>query len=1559
MERRRACLAEVLEARCLLSTVTWTGAHNTGLWTDPLNWTGGSGVPGALDSVTIGSGFTTITIDSGTQAVHTLSSASPLQISGGSLAISSTATISTNLTLAGGTLQSTTISTTGSAALTFTNNGSNRLVNVAISGDMSLAGSGIVRVAGTFGLTGVATIGNGIMAFEGASPTIGSGTFLLGGGALGLYGQPGTQTLTIGSGVTVHGTGTVGPYELVGGTTGNLVNQGTISADVSGQILNVTPPNNFTNQGTASASGGGILDLNNAWSSAAGTLAINAGTLNLGGTFTTAGLHLSAFTRTGGIVNITGMQDNSTTGPLAFNAATGSWVLSGGTVSGGTITETAGSALTFTNNGSNRLVNVAVTGDLSLAGSNTVRVAGTFGITGIATIGNGIMAFEGASPTIGSGTFLLGGGALGIYGQAGTQTLTIAAGVTVHGTGAVGPYELVGGTTGNLVNQGTISADVSGQILSVTPPNSFTNQATASATMGGILDLNNAWSSAAGTLSVNAGTLNLGGTFNTAGLHLSAFTRTGGIVNITGTLDNSATGPLTFNAATGSWALSGGTVSGGTIADTGGAALTFTNNGSNRLVNVAVTGDLSLAGSGIVRIAGSFGITGIATIGDGIMAFEGTSPTISSGTFLLGGGALGIYGQPGTQTLTIAAGATVHGTGAVGPYELVGGTTGNLVNQGTISADISGQILNVTAPGTFTNQGAASAASGGILDLNNTWSSAAGTLAVNAGTLNLGGNFTTAGLDLPAFTRTGGTVNITGTLDNSTTGPLTFNAATGSWALSGGIVSGGTITETGGAALTFTNNGSNRLVNVAISGDMSLAGSGIVRIAGTFGITGVATIGDGIMAFEGASPTIGSGTFLLGGGALGLYGQPGTQTLTIASGVTVHGTGSVGPYELVGGTTGNLVNQGIISADVSGQILSVTAPNLFTNQATASATGGGILNLNNAWSSAAGTLSVNAGTLNLGGTFTTASLGLPAFTRTGGTVNITGTLDNSATGPLALNAATGSWALSGGTVSGGTITEAGGSALTFTNNGSNRLVNVAVTGNLSLAGSGIVRVAGTFGITGVATIGDGIMAFEGASPTIGSGTFLLGGGVLGLYGQGTQTLTIGPGVTVHGVGTVGAYELVGGTVGNLLNQGTITADVTGQVLNVTPPNNFTNQGTASASGGGSLKVLNASNLAGGVLTGGAWQAFSNSKLMLPASITTIAANVLLNGAASIITDSGGVNSALAGLAVIASGGSLSLQGGQGLFATPAGGTFTNHGTVTLGAGSHLPVAGAFTQGADGTFITQISGPTSASFGQIAATGTATVGGTLQATLGVGYDPAVGQSFAVVTGSSEVGTFSIFTGGITPSGRPLVIGYTATTATITINPAPAPTLLSTQIDDGNHQRSLVRSLKFTFSSPVTLAAGAITLALLNTGGSGTNDGSAPTNASIALGTPTSPDGGLSWVVPIVTTSTFSALGSLIDGIYTATVHASLVTDVLNRQLTGGDQTKTFHRLYGDINGDKRISNADFAFFSNTYNASFGQANYNPYFDFTNKNAKIGNADFTQFANRYNKQFIYTG
>ncbi len=169
----------------------------------------------------------------------------------------------------------------------------------------------------------------------------------------------------------------------------------------------------------------------------------------------------------------------------------------------------------------------------------------------------------------------------------------------------------------------------------------------------------------------------------------------------------------------------------------------------------------------------------------------------------------------------------------------IGGLTGNLN-----VATVSGSGSRLTLGGTYINNLGLTMPAGTILDLNGAWSSSS-TLNVNGGTLDLGGSFTTTGINLPAFSRTGGAVNITGTLDNSATGPLNLNATTGSWTLSGGTISGGTVNEAGGAILSSTANSANRLLNVTVNGDMSLAGGGDLRIGGTFGSSGIISLTGG------------------------------------------------------------------------------------------------------------------------------------------------------------------------------------------------------------------------------------------------------------------------------------------------------------------------------------------------------------------------------------------------------------------------------------------------------------------------------------------------------------------------------------------------------------------------------------------------------------------------------------------------------------------------------------------------------------------------------------------
>jgi len=182
-------------------------------------------------------------------------------------------------------------------------------------------------------------------------------------------------------------------------------------------------------------------------------------------------------------------------------------------------------------------------------------------------------------------------------------------------------------------------------------------------------------------------------------------------------------------------------------------------------------------------------------------------------------------------------------------------------------------------------------------------------------------------------------------------------------------------------------------------------------------------------------------------------------------------------------------------------------------------------------------------------------------------------------------------------------------------------------------------------------------------------------------------------------------------------------------------------------------------------------------------------------------------------------------------------------------------------------------------------------------------------------------------------------------------------------------SEIRSLTFKFTSAVQqLTAGSVTLARSNALGSrsGTNDGSPDTDVSAALNFAgaTTTDGGLSWTIPFnkSVAGITDASGSLVDNVYSSTVHATLVMDAFGQTLVGGDQVKVFHRLYGDVNNVKKLNNAEFTQFSNTFGLAGGAPGYNRYFDFKGPTlaapmgSVINNADFTQFSNRFPPAFL---
>jgi hypothetical protein len=208
-----------------------------------------------------------------------------------------------------------------------------------------------------------------------------------------------------------------------------------------------------------------------------------------------------------------------------------------------------------------------------------------------------------------------------------------------------------------------------------------------------------------------------------------------------------------------------------------------------------------------------------------------------------------------------------------------------------------------------------------------------------------------------------------------------------------------------------------------------------------------------------------------------------------------------------------------------------------------------------------------------------------------------------------------------------------------------------------------------------------------------------------------------------------------------------------------------------------------------------------------------------------------------------------------------------------------------------------------------------------------------------------------------SGTAYFDDYKATSGSV----VAAPQVSSFTVDDGTAQRSKVRSLTVMFDRPVTLSPGALSLSRHNTGGSGANDGSAPTDASGVLGVPTSSDGGTTWVVTFNGTAPFAELksdgtptGSLVDGIYTLSVDPTKVT-------AGGvamtsPASMTFHRLFGDFNGSKSIQALDYNAFRNAFGKGTGQTGFDASFDFDNSGT-VNALDFNQFRSRFGKVFTY--
>jgi hypothetical protein len=645
---------------------------------------------------------------------------------------------------------------------------------------------------------------------------------------------------------------------------------------------------------------------------------------------------------------------------------------------------------------------------------------------------------------------------------------------------------------------------------------------------------------------------------------------------------------LTTASMEGATTLNGGSLSGGAWTMVG-AQLLFTSNGNNALVGpITITGDLAKSGSnGFLSVTGGLTLNGTLFIQSNDTIDFGGTQTFSNGTidFVADNTAshtLRVSGADGS-TLTIAANAQITGgTGSSTSFVTSTGTgTQAILNLGTINADNPSAGLQITAD-SFTNQGTVRASNSGTLTIAATsWNSSAGSLGADNGTLNIGGAVTTAGLGLPNFFRNAGAVNITGAVNNAAA-TMTLNAQTGTFTLNGGTISGGTLTMTGGAQLLFTSNGNNALVGpITVTGDLAKSGSnGFLSITGGLTLNGTLSIQSNDTIDFGGTQTFSNGTidFVADNTAshtLRVSGADGS-TLTIAANAQITGgTGSSTSFVTSTGTgTQAILNLGTINADNPSAGIQITADS-FTNQGTVRASNSGTLTIAaTSWNSSAGSLGADNGTLNIGGSVSTAGLGLANFFRNAGAVNITGTVNNAAA-TMTLNAQTGTFTLNGGTISGGTLTMTGGAQLLFTSNGNNALVGpITVTGDLAKSGSnGFLSITGGLTLNGTLSIQSNDTIDFGGTQTFSNGTIDFvadntASHTLRVSGADGSTLTIAANAQITG-GTGSSTSFVTSTgtgTQAILNLGTINADNPSAGLQITA-DGFTNQGTIGATGG--------------------------------------------------------------------------------------------------------------------------------------------------------------------------------------------------------------------------------------------------------------------------------------------------------------------------------------------------------------------------------------------------------
>ncbi|MBI4984863.1 MAG: filamentous hemagglutinin N-terminal domain-containing protein, partial [Rhodocyclales bacterium] len=933
--------------------------------------------------------------------------------------------------------------------------------------------------------------------------------FSLAGGSLDLSGTAlFARTAAIGSGTLTSG----GTITVASGATLNW-SGGTLGATTAAALATLS--------GSTTNFSAGTLGANLAWTS--------SGTLNLAGNLSVAGL--PTFTRTAGsTVNLTGLLDNrNNTLDVGDAGRFGSGGLTSlsGTIQGGGVRNS--NATTPTLSGNNGTLDGVTLGGTALTTSGTLYID-----NGI-TLADGLAVNKGSSnwyfrgsgtqhiATPGAATLSSAGNWIAAAAGVTGQTLQIDNGVTVQGSAAFGNYE--SNTTNAVVNAGIINANSAGQYFHVYGA-TFVNDGTINVNGGSLTIAPKTaaaenWSNA-GTLNLASGTLSLGGRFSAAALASGHYTRSGGSVYLFGLLDNSGNTLDIGNAGLfGNGGLNrldaGGTIKGGTVLSTN-ATPTLTSNGG--ALDGVTLGGSALTTSGTLYFDNGVTLADGLTVNIGSNAYSwyfrgtGTQHVATAGTAVINSAGSYLYasGSSATdiETLQIDHGVTLQGYGGLGSSNRAA-----VINAGTVNANTAGQSFTI-APYRFTNTGTLNASAGtlalgggaseydpstGSVYVPYHWSNS-GQINIANATLNLGGIFAAA--DLGNFKRSGGAVNIAGTLDN--TGNVLDIGSAGLFGPGGltavvsnyyspqakGAIKNGVIWSSDATPLTL--NKTDYYAAGPVLDGVTLGGTRlVVRNAseynwyGDITILNNLTLADGVTVYKGNTAwnfangghlaTTGAATLDMAGGSL--------AAAAIDSGVTVQGYGSLG----------TVANAGTIVANTAGQTLSLTGA--FANSGTLNVSGG-TLKLGSsyfdyetntrqaeAWTNS-GRINLNSGTLTLDGLVSTANLGGTRFSRAAGTsLNLSGIIDNTGAtldlGSAGLFGVGGVTSFGGALIRNGTLIDSDAAPLRLAS-GTTTLDGVAVDAAVNIGG-GILNLLGAWSLPGSINLSAGALNLGGAFTT--------------------------------------------------------------------------------------------------------------------------------------------------------------------------------------------------------------------------------------------------------------------------------------------------------------------------------------------------------------------------------------------------------------------------------------------------------------------------------------------